>query len=123
MSSILRLMKHSPSTSDLWRVFVVLLVLNILDAASTAVLVSAYGTDVEANPLVRYTMDLYGIAGMFMLKFAVLSILAFVMTVIQYKYMEHRVAMVTHRSTWLVNVILAIIVINNFTLVAAAINT
>ena len=116
-------MKCSPSTSDLWRAFAVLFVLNMLDAYSTAVLVVAYGTNVEANPLVKYAMDLYGIGGMFMLKFVVIGFLGLVLAFVQRSYMEHRAAIMAHRSIWLVNLILAFIVINNFILVAATINT
>jgi len=116
-------MKSLPSSYDLWRAFVVLFTLNMLDAYSTAILVVAYGTNVEANPLVKYAMDLYGIGGMFMLKFVVLGFLALCIGLVQRSYMEHRAAIMVHRSTWLLNLLIAFIVINNFILVAATINT
>jgi len=79
-------------------------------------------TDVEANPLVKYAMDLYGVSGMWGLKFVVIGFLALVLSFVVRNYMEHRAAIMAHRSMWLINVILSYIVVNNFILVAIAIN-
>ncbi len=95
----------------------------MLDAYSTQILVQHFGIDVEANPLIHYAMSIYGVLGMYMVKFAVLGFLGLVTMFVYRYYMEHRAAIILHRCTWLLTVLLAIIVVNNFILVAAAINT
>lgn len=96
----------------------------MLDAYSTAILVLQFGTiDVEANPLVKYAMDLYGISGMYALKFVVVGFLGLVVAFVVRSHMQHRAAIMVHRSMWLLNAMIAFIVVNNFILVAVAINT
>ncbi len=123
MTLTMDLLKHSPSISNLWTAFAVLLMLNVLDAYSTMILVWQFGTEVEANPIMKYAMDLYGVAGMYGLKFVVVGFLALVVFFVVRNHMGERAAIMAHRSMWLLNVILGFIVVNNFILVAAAINT
>ena len=118
------LLKRLPSISNLWTAFAVVLVLNMLDAYSTMLLVMLFGTiEVEANPIMKYAMELYGIPGMYGLKLAVVGFLALVVMFVIRNHLQERAAIMAHRSMWLINVVMSYIVVNNFILVAIAINS
>ena len=112
------------SRFSIWNTFAILATLNILDAASTAVLVSQFGPQVEANPIVRYWIEAYGITGLYMIKFVVVAFLGLVISAVDQYYKDHaRIHAVAHTSMWVLNIILGLIVVNNVILVLATINT
>lgn len=55
--------------------FYILVVLNMIDATLTSMIVSNYGYAAELNPVMRTTLETFGIAGMYIFKLIVLSIL------------------------------------------------
>jgi len=110
-------MKNSVSRSSLWGLFAVLCALNIWDAATTAVLVSKFGNEVEANPVMRHALDLYGISGLYMMKFAVVAFLGLVIAYVLRYYRKHRASTMVQRSMWVLNALLALVVVNNLILV------
>ena len=110
-------MKNSVSRSRLWGVFAILCALNIWDAATTAILVNKFGAAVEANPIMRQAIDSHGIMGLYMMKFIVVGFLGLVVALVMRKYREHRASKVVRRSMWVLNALLALVVINNLILV------
>jgi len=90
---------------------------HIWDAATTAILVSKFGSNVEANPIMRHAIDLYGIMGLYMLKFVVLAFLGLVVAVVVRSYRKHRASKIVRRSMWVLNALFALIVVNNIILV------
>ena len=110
-------MSNSISRSSLWGVFAILCALNIWDAATTAILVNKFGSAVEANPIMRQAIDSHGIAGLYMMKFAVVGFLGVVVAVVIRKYRKHRASKMVRRSMWVLNALLALVVINNLILV------
>lgn len=114
--------KRLLSSSKLWNVFAILAMLNVLDAASTAVLVAQFGPDVEANLIVRYWIEQYGVLGMYMFKFVVLAFLGLVISVVVRKHLHHRAATIAHNVMWVLNALFLLVVINNVILVSLAIN-
>jgi hypothetical protein len=115
-------MRSSISKSSLWAVFVILCTLNIWDAATTAILVSKFGSDVEDNPVMRYMIDSYGIMGLYMMKFAVLGFFSLVVLHVLRFYREHRAERTIRYSMWVLNVLLGLIVVNNIILIVNTIN-
>ncbi len=115
-------MKISLSKFNIWSTFAILVALNVLDAASTAILVHQFGPDVEANPIVRYYIELFGIAGIYMIKFSVLAFIGFAIYVVNHHSAADRRATI-YMSMWVLNVIFAFVVINNIILVVNTINT
>ena len=116
-------MKTLLSKFSIWTTFAILATLNVLDAASTAVLVHQFGSGVEANPLVRYWIEAYGVTGIYMFKFVVVSFLGLAICTIT-RYTKHiRGHRIAHICMWVLNAILALIVINNVILVINTINT
>lgn len=112
------------SKSELWGIFYILVLLNILDAATTAILVTKFGPDVEANPIMRYPITLYGVNGLYMMKFIVVSALGLVIAhLLRYYKKTHRAVTTARRSMWVLNAMLALIVVNNAILVFNTINT
>jgi len=116
-------MKDSLSKSNLWGLFALLAALNVWDAASTAVLVAKFGADVEANPIMHHAITLYGIPGLYMMKFVVVSFLGLVLASYLRYYRKHSTSKMIQRSLWVLNAMLALIVVNNVILVVNTINT
>ena len=110
-------MKNSVSRSSLWTVFALLCVLNVWDAASTAILVNHWGNTIEANPIMRQALDSHGIPGLYMLKFAVLGFLGLVVAYVSRYYKEHRASTMVRRSMWVLCALIGLIVVNNLILV------
>ena len=110
-------MSNSISRSSLWGVFAILCALNIWDAATTAILVNKFGSAVEANPIMRQAIDSHGILGLYMMKFVVVGFLGVVVAVVIRKYRKHRASKMVRRSMWVLNALLALVVINNLILV------
>lgn len=109
---------------SIWNTFAILAMLNVLDAASTAVLVNQFGPGIEANPIVRYWIEVYGVTGLYMIKFVVVAFMGLILSIVNQCYKSNaRVHVVAHTSMWILNTILALIVINNVILVFATINT
>jgi len=96
--------------------------LNVLDAATTAVLVNQYGPNVEANPIVRHWIEVYGVSGIYMIKFVVVAFLGLTINAVK-RVGRERAQFAAHISLWVLNVLLAFIVINNVILVVNSINT
>jgi len=115
-------MKNSISRSSLWALFALLCTLNVWDAASTAVLVSKFGSDIEANPIMRYAIDLYGIMGLYMMKFIVLAFLGLVVAIVMRSYRKHRASTMVRRCMVVLNGLFLLIVVNNIILVYNTIN-
>jgi len=112
------------SRFSIWNTFAILAMLNVLDAASTAVLVNQFGPEIEGNPMVRYWIEAYGVTGLYMIKFIVVAFMGLVLSVIDQCYKSNiRVHIIAHTCMWILNTILALIVINNVILVFATINT
>ena len=109
------------SKSKIWSMFAILATLNVLDAASTAVLVHQFGPGVEANPIVRYWIEAYGVTGIYMIKFVVVAFLGLVIAATM-KYRE-KAFKLAHICLWALNILLSLIVINNVILVINTINT
>jgi hypothetical protein len=110
-------MSNSISRSSLWGVFALLCVLNIWDAATTAILVAKFGPDVEANPIMHQIIDTHGIMGLWAMKFVVVAFLGVVVAVVIRKYRKHRAEKMVRRCMWVLNALLALIVVNNLILV------
>jgi len=110
-------MKDSLSKSNLWGLFAVLAMLNVWDAATTAVLVAKFGADVEANPIMHHAISLYGISGLYMMKFLVVSFLGLVLATYLRYYQKHSTSKMIQRSLWVLNAMIALIVVNNMILV------
>jgi hypothetical protein len=118
------LMKNSLLKSNIWTTFAILATLNVLDAASTAILVHKFGSGVEANPIVRYWIEAYGVTGIYMIKFLVVAFLGLTIIHIVNYYSENiRAQKVAHTCMWILNAMLLFIVINNVILVINTINT
>jgi len=108
---------------NIWSTFAVLATLNILDAASTAILVYQFGSEIEANPIVRHWIEAYGVTGIYMIKFVVVAFLGLtVAAVIRYRPLWQG-RKIIHICMWILNAILAFIVMNNIILVVISINT
>ena len=117
-------MKNSLLNYNIWNTFVILATLNVLDAASTAILVHKFGAMVEANPIVRYWIEVYGVTGIYMIKFLVVAFLGLAIIHIENYYSENkRARKIAHISMWALNVMLLLIVVNNVILVINTINT
>lgn len=117
-------MSDSFSKSELWGLFYILVLLNILDAATTAILVTKFGAEVEANPIMRYPIYLYGVSGLYMMKFIVVSLLGLVIAhLLRYYKKTHRAIATARRCMWVINAMLALVVVNNAILVYNTINT
>jgi len=116
-------MKNLLSHFDHWTLFSILAALNVLDAATTAILVAKFGADVEANPVMRQAIYQYGIAGLYMLKFVVVGFLGLVLAYTLRYYRKHRASTMVKRCMWVLNAMLLFIVVNNAILVVATINT
>ncbi len=108
--------------SNIWTTFAILMALNVLDAATTAVLVNQFGAEVEANPIVRHWIEAYGVSGIYMIKFVVVAFLGLTISTVK-RYGKERAQLSAHISLWVLNVLLAFIVINNVILVVNSINT
>ena len=106
---------------NIWSTFAILMALNVLDAASTAILVHQFGPAVEANPIVRHWIEVYGVSGIYMIKFVVVAFLGLTISIVERYASKARDA--AHISMWVLNAILAFIVINNIILVVSTINT
>lgn len=117
-------MKNSLLNYNIWTTFVILATLNVLDAASTAVLVHQFGAMVEANPIVRYWIEVYGVTGIYMIKFLVIAFLGLtIIHIVSYYNKNTRVHKIAHISMWVLNAMLFLIVVNNVILVINTINT
>lgn len=112
-----------PSRSNLWNAFAILAMLNVLDAATTAMLVQQFGAMVEANPIVRYWIVQYGVMGLYMFKFVVVGFLSLVIAFVIRYYEQHRAMLTAYRCTLIVSFLLALVVVNNVILVVNTINT
>lgn len=117
------LMKNSLLNCNIWTTFAILATLNVLDAASTAILVHKFGSIIEANPIVRYWIEVYGVTGIYMIKFVAVAFLGLTVAAIikitpTWKYFK-----VTHISLWVLNIMLTAIVLHNVILVINTINT
>ena len=116
-------MKDLLSKSRLWGLFAILAMLNIWDAATTAILVTQFGAEVEVNPIMRHAITHYGIPGLYMMKFMVVGFLGLVMaTYFRYQH-KHSPSKIVRRSLWVLIALLALIVVNNVILVFNTINT
>lgn len=109
--------------SNIWTTFAILATLNVLDAASTAILVHQFGAGVEANPIVRYWIEAYGVTGIYMIKFVVVAFLGLTICAITKYVKADRGQKIAHICMWILNVMLSLIVINNVILVINTINT
>ena len=116
-------MKNSLLKFNIWTTFAILATLNVLDAASTAILVHKFGAMVEANPIVRYWIEVYGVTGIYMVKFVVVAFLGLTICVVTKYIRAERAQRVAHISMWVLNTMLLFIVINNVILVINTINT
>jgi len=110
-------MRSSVSRSKLWGTFALLCALNVWDAATTAILVAKFGPDVEANPIMHQIIDTHGIMGLWAMKFVVVAFLGVVVAVVIRKYRKHRASKMVQRCMWVLNALLALIVVNNVILV------
>lgn len=54
----------------------ILLILNMIDATLTGMIVTEYGFAAELNPIMRFMLEQYGIAGMYVFKLITISCLA-----------------------------------------------
>ena len=108
---------------NIWSTFAILATLNVLDAATTAILVHQFGSGVEANPIVRYWIDAYGVTGIYMIKFVVVAFLGLAICTITKYIKAERAQKIAHTCMWILNVMLSLIVINNVILVINTINT
>lgn len=109
--------------SNIWTTFAILATLNVLDAASTAVLVHQFGSGIEANPIVRYWIEAYGVTGIYMIKFVVVAFLGLTICAITKYVRAERGQKIAHICMWILNILLSFIVINNIILVVTSINT
>lgn len=116
-------MKNSLLKFNIWTTFAILATLNVLDAASTAVLVNQFGPNVEANPIVRYWIEAYGVTGIYMIKFIVVAFLGLTICSINRYVQLQRGYKIAHVSMWILNAMLLLIVVNNVILVINTINT
>lgn len=110
-------MKNSVSRSSLWGVFAILCVLNIWDAATTAILVYKFGPGIEANPILYQIIDSHGVMGLWLMKFVVVAFMGIIVSIVIRKYRKHRAEQMVRRSMWVLNALFALIVINNLILV------
>jgi hypothetical protein len=108
---------------SIWSTFAILATLNVLDAATTAILVHQFGAGVEANPIVRYWIEAYGVTGIYMIKFVVVAFLGLTICAITKYVKADRGQKIAHICMWILNVMLSLIVINNVILVINTINT
>lgn len=115
-------MKNSLLNYNIWTTFAILAMLNVLDAASTAVLVHQFGANVEANPIVRHWIEAYGVTGIYMIKFVVVAFLGLTICFIT-RYIHLRSQKIAHIGMWILNAMLLLIVIHNVILVINTINT
>ncbi len=115
-------MKNLLLKFNIWTTFAILMALNVLDASSTAILVSMVGPEVEGNPIVRHWIEAYGITGLYMIKFVVVAFLGLTICAIE-RYATVSAHRAAHISMWALNAILAFIVVNNIILVVNTINT
>lgn len=115
-------MKTLLSRFSIWEAFSILAMLNVIDAATTAILVHQYGASIEANPIVRYWIELYGVTGLYMIKFVVVATLGLVVKILVAKYPDTRAHKSAYNCIWLLNILLGAIVINNTIIVVASIN-
>ena len=116
-------MKNLFSKFDHWTIFSFLVVLNVFDALTTAWLVMKFGPEVESNPLIRYSMHLYGIPGMYMVKFVVLGFLGLMIASVLRLYKRERASLIVKRSMIAMCFLLALVIFNNALLVINTINT
>lgn len=112
-----------PSKSKVWNTFAFLAMLNVLDAATTAILVQMFGPFAEANPIVRYWILQYGVLGLYMFKFVAVGILGLVIAFVTRYYSDRREILTAYRCTVIVSILMCFVVIYNSALVALAINT
>ena len=109
---------------SIWTTFAILATLNVLDAASTAILVHKFGPIIEGNPIVRYWIETYGVTGIYMVKFVVVAFLGLLITHIVTHYRENKRAQkMAYTFMWALNTMLFLIVVNNVILVINTINT
>ena len=115
-------MSNSLSKSSLWTAFAILATLNVLDAATTAILVQWFGAEVEVNPIVRHWIEVYGVTGIFMIKFVVVAFLGLTISAVK-RYGKPRAKLAARISMWIASILLMFIVLNNVILVVNTINT
>lgn len=96
-----------------WNLFIILILLNIIDAITTTILVNKYGPGIEANPILRDTLYQYGIGGLFAIKFSAIVWLGIVVAIVVEFYNKRRAATVLNRCLLVLNIILAVVVVNN----------
>ena len=46
----------------------ILFILNMIDATLTSMIISDYGTQAELNPIMRFVLEQFGLAGMYLMK-------------------------------------------------------
>ena len=115
-------MSNSFLKSNIWVTFTILMTLNVLDAATTAILVQWFGAEVEANPIVRHWIEVYGVTGIFMIKFVVVAFLGLTISAVE-RYGKPRAKLAAHISMWIASILLMFIVLRNIILVVNTINT
>ncbi len=115
-------MKNLLSRFNIWTTFAILATLNVLDAATTAILVHQFGENIEANPIVRYWIEAYGVTGIYMFKFITVAFLGLTICfVTRYAYLRSQ--KIAHTGMWILIAMLSLIVIHNVVLVINTINT
>lgn len=65
----------------------------------------------------RQAIDSHGILGLYMMKFVVVGFLGVIVAIVIRKYRKHRAEKMVRRSMWVLNALLALVVINNLILV------
>ena len=92
--------------------FVVLVILNLWDACLTSLCIFASGsTMIEVNPVMKFLIDEYGIASMFLLKGAILLLFAYLIDKLDTNTAMYKTLPTT---LWLMNSIYAAIVLLGF---------
>lgn len=100
--------------SKLWLAFSILVLVNFLDAWSTAFIVGHLGAEAEANPFVRYWIEVYGLSGLYAVKLVVLGILWLVAMHVNRYHREGRAYALMTRLMWAVTAVLSVVVVMNF---------
>ena len=112
-------MKDSLLKFNLAALFAILILFNLVDAVTTAILVQHYGPNVEVNPILRELIEAYGTTALYGFKYFLISILGIILLALK----TDRHIMVAKYTIWIPIACYGMVSIYNTLLVVSTINT
>lgn len=104
--------------SKIWLAFAALVALNLIDFATTGLLVHVYGSSIELNPIVRFAIVHFGVVGIFLVKAVVLGGVYCVAKLVLGKDRVRRAAKIMLWGICLLDILIIVVIAHSLLLIS-----